>query len=184
MLKKVIYLLLSAGILYAGYLAAVRLQYWDRSIRIFAIGDSRFINDGRGGGDFGRPDRIGESPDGERIYRNDGQGHGFQRNEMRQIDDSGRLGYARGREPVGLAGRSIPDSIRRQFRPGNERTEARTSFARDIPGRQGRDHGGFSGGKKVNLRNVLWFLAVFASFTVIAIYIDKSYCMVRKRRAG
>jgi hypothetical protein len=51
-----------------------------------------------------------------------------------------------------------------------------------MTGRQGRDHGEISGGKKVNLRNVLWFLAVFASFTVLSIYVDKAYCMVSRRK--
>jgi hypothetical protein len=184
MVKKGAYLLLSIGILYAGYIAAIRLQYWERSIRIFLIDDSQFIDEGRGRRDFGRPDRTGESPERERFYGNNRQGHGFQRNEMRQMNDSTRGGYARGREPMGMAGRNNPDSLRRQFRPGNERSEVRSSFERGVPGRQGREHGAFPGGKRVSLRNVIWFLAVFASFAVLAIYIDKAYCLVRKRRAG
>jgi len=42
--------------------------------------------------------------------------------------------------------------------------------------------GEFPGGKKINIRNVKWFLAVFASFTVIVIYIDKAICLIRKRK--
>jgi hypothetical protein len=45
-----------------------------------------------------------------------------------------------------------------------------------------RGRGEFQGGKKINIRNVKWFLAVFASFTVIAIYFDKAICFVRKRK--
>ncbi|MCJ7449677.1 MAG: hypothetical protein MUO72_18525 [Bacteroidales bacterium] len=33
-----------------------------------------------------------------------------------------------------------------------------------------------------SIRNVLWFLAVFASFAVIVIYLDKAYCRIRKRK--
>jgi hypothetical protein len=47
---------------------------------------------------------------------------------------------------------------------------------------EGIRRGEFPGGKKINLNNVLWFLAVFASFTVLAIYIDKAFCLIRKRK--
>jgi hypothetical protein len=42
--------------------------------------------------------------------------------------------------------------------------------------------GGSHGRKKVAIGNVTWFLAVFASFTVIIIYLDK--LLYRKRGRG
>lgn len=52
---------------------------------------------------------------------------------------------------------------------------------------EGRDRGGdkrgdFRRGKKVRLRNVLWFLAVFASFTTGAIYVDIAHITILKRK--
>jgi hypothetical protein len=72
--------------------------------------------------------------------------------------------------------RQIPDSIRAIFEARDGRPDHRMSNG----GSRGR--GEFPGGKKINLRNVVWFLAVFASFTVAVIYIDKLYNLIRKRK--
>lgn len=40
----------------------------------------------------------------------------------------------------------------------------------------------FRGEQKINLGNVLWYLAAFASFTVAAIYIDKCLRLIRKNK--
>jgi len=58
----------------------------------------------------------------------------------------------------------------------------RGPFEGGIRNSEGRGRGEFPGGKKINLRSVVWFLAVFASFTVVAIYLDKTYCLIRKRK--
>jgi hypothetical protein len=71
--------------------------------------------------------------------------------------------------------RELPDSIRARF----EAVEGRHD-----PGGEGRERGEFRGGKKINLRNVLWFLAVFASFTVIVIYMDKGYYLICKKKSA
>jgi hypothetical protein len=36
-------------------------------------------------------------------------------------------------------------------------------------------------GKKSGIGNILWFLAIFASFTVITIYVDKSVSHIGKK---
>ncbi len=41
---------------------------------------------------------------------------------------------------------------------------------------------GFRGEQKINLGNVIWYLAVFASFTVAAIYMDKLFHLLRKSK--
>ena len=53
----------------------------------------------------------------------------------------------------------------------------------------GRDRGGhgrgdFRRGKKVRLGSVLWFLAVFASFTAVTIYVDKAHIKFLKRKSS
>jgi hypothetical protein len=45
-----------------------------------------------------------------------------------------------------------------------------------------RGRGEFPGGKRINIRNVKWFMAVLASFTVFVIYIDKAICLIRRRK--
>jgi hypothetical protein len=79
--------------------------------------------------------------------------------------------------------RQMPDSIRQRFKAGDRRPGDRMSFE------GGRGHGGerrgggeFRDGRNVSLRTVGWFLAVFAAFTVITIYLDKAYYLIRKRK--
>jgi hypothetical protein len=72
--------------------------------------------------------------------------------------------------------RELPDSIRARF----ETREGRPG--QGMRNGEGRGRGEFHGGKKINIRNVKWFLAVFASFTVIVIYIDRAICLIRKRK--
>jgi len=76
--------------------------------------------------------------------------------------------------------RELPDSI--QFRPRNGERLERAPGGGGIRNGEGRGRGEFPGGKKVNIRNVKWFLAVFAAFTVVAIYIDKVVCLIRRRK--
>jgi len=57
------------------------------------------------------------------------------------------------------------------------------NFSGGIRNVEGRGRSDFNGGKKVSLRNVLWFLAVFASFTVATLYIDRWISLLRKRKA-
>jgi hypothetical protein len=78
--------------------------------------------------------------------------------------------------------RNIPDSLRQQIRQNNGEQTGRTQFERGLRDRERRGRGEFYRGKKIYLRNVLWFLAVFAAFTVVIIYVDKAYCSVNKRK--
>jgi hypothetical protein len=72
--------------------------------------------------------------------------------------------------------RELPDSIRARF----EAREGRPG--QGVRNGEGRGRGEFPGSKKINIRNVKWFLAVFASFTIIVIYIDKAICLIRRRK--
>lgn len=72
--------------------------------------------------------------------------------------------------------RILPDSIRARFEVREGRPEHGTSNNGD------RARIEFPGSKKINLRNVKWFLALFASFTVVVIYVDKLYSLIQKRK--
>ena len=76
--------------------------------------------------------------------------------------------------------RELPDSI--HFRSRDGERMGRGSIEGGIRNGEGRGRGEFPGGKKINIRNVKWFLAVFALFTVIVIYFDKAVCLLRKRK--
>lgn len=159
MVRKIIYAIISLMILYFGYSAFTRLNYWDRSTRIFKLDRSQTFDRrlGRGG------------PEGSRGGRTD----------LRNIPDSIRQRFADagGRpefRPERSEFRQIPDSVRRGFAgPGFRRSNERD---------EGRGHGDFRGGKKINLNNIWWFMAVFASFTVIVLYLDRLIILIRKRR--
>jgi hypothetical protein len=68
----------------------------------------------------------------------------------------------------------------RPVRQGFEERDVRPGFegrGRNFSGFRRRDDGnetGSRGGKSISLMNVMYFLSVFAAFTVIAIYVDKA----------
>lgn len=67
--------------------------------------------------------------------------------------------------------------IGRQQRNGERITQDTNFITSDGDRRKG-----FRGEQNINLGNVLWYLAVFASFTVAAIYIDKWLRLIRKSK--
>lgn len=77
--------------------------------------------------------------------------------------------------------RNIPDSLAQQFRRNEGDRTGRGQFGGGMGRRDGHGRDEFSGGGKISLRNVGLFLAVFAGFTVIAVYAEKAICFVRKR---
>jgi len=169
MVKKISCLIISAAIITAGYFALGKLNYWERSVRIFSMNNTDQRFEGRGRGGFERPEGFRERS-GRQV--------------MRELPDSIRARFeAEGRRPM-IRDRNIPDSLRRQFRQDGVERIDRGSFEGRTRDGGDRGRGGFSGGKKINLMNVVWFLAVFASFTVITVYLDKAYCLIKKRRNG
>jgi len=174
MARKISFLILSVAILVTGIKGFSKLNYWDRSVRIFSLTEDgsfegRTVRDQNG--------RGFES-------REEGGREGFARPEMRDLPDSIRVRFEAGeasRSP-GMRDRNIPDSLEQQFGQGNGDRKGRgTSEVGGRPG-EGRGRGEFPGSKKFNLRNVKWFLAVFASLTVVIIYIDKAFGLIRRRK--
>lgn len=155
MVKKISFLILSLAIVVIGVIAFSKLSYWERSVRIFGY-SSEASFDGR----------IGR-----------GSGERGENGERGRFDRQGRPGEEFGRPEV----RQMPDSLRQQFRQGNGERMERGRIEGGIRNGEGHGRGEFSGGKKINLRNVQWFLAVFALFTVAALYIDKGIKLARKR---
>ena len=92
-----------------------------------------------------------------------------------QVDGRGNGGFRDER-------RHFPDSLSREFSQGFSGRSERSPNDAGFRQRGGRGRGDFRGGKKINLGNVLWYLAVFASFTVTAIYIDNWLRLIRKSK--
>jgi hypothetical protein len=161
MVKKISFLILSVAILLIGVIAFSKLSYWDRSVRIFSFNSASFEG------------RMGRGPEirGE-----------FPRPEMRELPDSIRRSFEarEGRPGSGMRERNFPGSLRQQFGPRNGERLERGPVEGGMRNGEGRGRGESPGGKKIALRNVVWFLAVFASFTVLVIYIDKAYSLIRK----
>jgi hypothetical protein len=154
MIKKISFLILSVAILLTGIIAFSKLGYWDRSVRIFSYSsDAQFAG------------RNGSGPGGREEF---GEGGRFSEREERS-------GFGRGN-------RNIPDSIIQKLEPPHKERMGTGSFKRGLKYGEGHGRGEFQGGKKINLRNVLWFLAVFASFTVASLYADKGINLIRKRK--
>jgi hypothetical protein len=175
MIRKISFLLLSIGIVVVGYIAFRELSYWERSVRIFKYEpDTAF--QGRGGrGHEGRSNFRGVNG----SERPGGRERGFERPGIRELPDSIRQRLEARREGVRERGRNIPDSLRRDF--AESRLE-RASFMREGRGGDRHGRGGLPDGRKMNLRNVYWFLAVFSLFTVAVIYLDKAICLLKKKK--
>jgi len=170
MVKKISFSILALAILAAGIYAFTRTNYWERSIRIFSYDSSASFN-GRGGNGQG-------GFDGRRMP---GESRDFNRPDFNQLPDSVRARFEAGRGRPDTDRGNVPDSLRRQSGDRNRLEGGRPSFEGGFRDGGGRGRGEFPGGKIINFRNVQWFLAVFAMFTVIAIYLDKAICLIRKR---
>jgi len=183
MIKKISWLIISAAIMVAGYYALNRLNYWERSVRIFIIdnSDQRFKE--RQGGGAGRSEGRSDLREREGFERPDRPRDGFERPKGKELPDSIRRHIESEGGRQGMRGRSIQDSLRLQSGQSyNEDKLDRGSIESGFRDHRGNGRGNSYNTKKVNLRNVLWFLALFASFTVLAIYIDKGYHLIRKRK--
>jgi hypothetical protein len=164
MIKKICFLILSAAIVTAGVIAFSKLSYWERSVRIFSFSSNTTFEGRRDRGPDGRGEfflpEMGELPDSIRS-----------RFEA-EVDHPGQ----------GMRDRDIPDSLRQQFGPQNGEQQGRGHFEGGIRNGEIRGRGEFPGGKKINIKNLKWFPALFASFTVIIIYIDKAIGLIRRRK--
>ena len=173
MTKKISFIILSVAIVVTGYFAFRNLNYWQRSVRIFKMNSDQ---------PFGRSREGFERRGG--FDRLSNEGERFDRNATREMPDSlrKRFGEAERVRPAIQEG-TVPDSIRQRFKSGERRPGDRMSFEGGR-GRGGDRRGGngFRDGRNINLGTVGWFLAVFAAFTVITIYLDKAYYLVRKRK--
>ena len=163
MAKQISFLILSVAILITGIIAFSKLSYYDRSTRILKYNSSTIFEGRMGRGPYGR--------------------EGHYRNEVRDLSDRKRADFetTESRRGPGIRGSNIPDSLRQQFRTRDGERMGRGSFEGGIRREEGRGRGEFTTGGKISIRNVKWFLAVFAAFTVIAIYLDKAICFIRRR---
>jgi hypothetical protein len=187
MVKKISFAILSLAILVTGVIALKKLNYWESSVWIFKLNSGQLSEgrnghgqgDGRGRGGFRDERRI------ERAEGIDGQqrpGERFEGSPMRELPDSIRERFSgRGRGP-GMRDRNFSDSLRRDFSHEFSGRSERVPNDAGFRSHDGRGRGDFSGEKKINLRNVLWYLAAFASFTIVAIYSDKALKLIRKRK--
>jgi hypothetical protein len=139
--KKISITIVSLLIILAGVFAFNKLQYWDRSARIFKLNSKQLF-----GRDFGR--HSGDFESRNRRDRSDNPGERTARPEFRNVPDSLREGRSR--------------SFSREGSDSRER-----NFERSIQRR-----GNHRQGKDIQLRTVVWFLAVFAAFTVLTNYLD------------
>jgi len=154
MVKKIIQTVLVVVILITGVLGFINLSYWNRSVRIFSYGQM------------------------ENFTVRDGREGGFRSGQGNREQFRDRESGARFRE------RSLPqDSIKGQTR-GNFGPGFRGGPG-DGHGRgEGFRRGGHGGGGTVNLAKVSWFLAVFAAFVTLTIYLDKLVKYLNMKRAA
>jgi len=173
MVRKISLIIFSAAILFAGFTGAKRLRYWERSVWIFKISEQQDRFDRRGGGNYGRPEESRNDGERDRSARFEGERERSDRQRPVVFRDSIRAEFELRERSIRQPGRNEPDSLRHQLRVGVIEPTETGSFERGRADRDQHGRGGFRGRKKVSLRNVGWFLAVFASFTVIIIYQDK-----------
>jgi hypothetical protein len=176
MIKKILLILLAVSVLITGYISLRKVNFWQRSAMVFNLNSTSQPFNGRG------ERGTGSFQDREGFVPREGSRGGLQRPERMNIPDSLRGRFeGRGQRP-GMGFRNSPDSLR----TGRMMNDS-TFIARGLPGggMRGMDRDGgreFRGGSTINLRNVFYYLAVFAFFTVIVIYIDKAYCLIFKKK--
>ena len=168
MVKKISISILSVAIVILGIIAFNQFRYWERSIAIFKMNNEQSFGRGFGGGrnEFGR--NFGRG-------RFEGSRGTTERPDFRNIPDSVRQ---RRFSDARIATRS--DSLR----PGRMGSfpSNRPTFRNEGFDRSRQRGGNFRRGNNVQLRNVFWFLSVFAAFTTITVYIDKYVRYLTKGR--
>ena len=172
MVKKISFSIFAIAILVFGYIAFNKLNYWERSVRIFSTKNQIQNFEGR----------RGRVQNGNEGFGDRGGRDGFERPAMHELPDSIRARLrTEGRRQI-ESNRNTTDSLRQRGGRITREINGRGRFEAGMRNGQGRGRGEFPGGKEINLKNILWFLAVFASFTVAVIYFDKAYRLIRKRK--
>jgi hypothetical protein len=176
MVKKISTLFFAAIIVVTGIIAISKSDFMSRSARIFSVSFSeQNPGMGRERGDF------------------EGRGRTLARQDYRRGDrpgelpDSVRAGFNGKVTPRGLRERNMSDSLRRQFE-FREQFGGREGFREGSEGggikdggdlRRGRNH---ASSKKINLGSVGWYLSIFAFFTLLAVYTDRTLSLVMKKK--
>ncbi|MGW8315040.1 MAG: hypothetical protein ACWGNV_05525 [Bacteroidales bacterium] len=168
MWKSVSTLILSVVILAAGYYGATKLRYWERSIWVFksATPPQRFERRDRS---FPREVPLRDGTEQPRPSRDRAE---------RPVPPENRSDAENSRSGQRAAQNST------QFRQNQERdSEVPPSIRRGNFDNDRRGHHGPGRGKKISLGTVGWFLAVFASFTVITLYLDRITQRFRRKNS-
>ena len=176
MVKRILVLIFVAVVIITGYISLRKLNYWDRSVMIFKIDSSEQSFQGRGGRGFGEFEAR-EAGAGRPEFR-----EGMQRPGRMNMPDSLR------RRPDGRR----QQNFNRMGNPTDSltfrRTTRDTTFAArgDFGDRRrggemdrGRD---FRRGSTVNLNLVVYYLAVFAFFTLLVVYVEKFYRLIFRKK--
>lgn len=187
MVRKISFTILALAILVTGVIAFRKLNYWESSVWIFKLNSGQVTEERSGHGQgYGRGHGgFWDEKSPERTEGIEGQprtGERFEGLPMSELPDSiGERFAGRGRVS-GLRDRNFPDSLKQELpRDFRERSDRFTSDE-GLSSCDGRGRGDFRGGKKINLGNVVWYLAAFASFTIVAIHSDKALKLIRKRK--
>lgn len=181
MVKKISYLILSISILAAGSVGIRKLGYWDSSVRVFSYGSDVAFEGRTGRGPGGFEGRGGFRAD-EGFDNHKGRGGELSSREMGELPDSIRKHFSARRLTPDIEYRNLPDSLKQQSLDRDRERISRNHFEGGYNDGRGRDRGEFNNGNKISFRNVKWFMAVFAMFTVIVIYLDKAVILIRTKR--
>ena len=165
MIKKIAIIIFSVGLMASGIFGFNKLNYWERSVWIFDFKTMERRFDGRGRG--GRDEFDHRSRE---AY------------EGRQDPEQGRDRDFRDNPDSTLRMRTDGEFGERPDGEYRERSEGRASFGPGDRDRSGHGRGNSHRGKKVRLRNVIWFLAVFSAFTVVSVYLDRAWMRLRKKK--
>lgn len=178
MIKKLLYVLISLAVIVTGVYSFKKLDFYERSLRIFKAGNQTRFFEGRG--DRGS-DRFRIPPD---SIMSAGR---FNRGGGRNIPDSLARRSGRPLPPEGFRNNGRGNEFRGMQRPGGEMRQGRQQPGNEESGfvpRGNRNDGrrGYFGGQKVRLANIWLFLSVFALFTVITLWTDRFVCLINRRR--
>jgi hypothetical protein len=166
MARKISFLIISVIIVVVGVSAFSKLGYWERSAAIFTLNPQTPFS-GRAGDNHKRTGELNTS-EGRDLARD-----GIERSESDEdfLDSP-------------ASNKNISEDLNQKASHREREQHEKGTFRGDMRNGEVRRGVDSHGGSIINLGKVLMFLAVFALFTVIAIYTDRGIHLIKKRKAG
>jgi hypothetical protein len=163
MIRKISFLAFSVAILIMGCIGLSKVHFFGKSIRIFNVISASHTSQDQPGKEI----REFEKSDVHAIPERRRSRSGEESNYTEQKEDN-------------KENRSYDNN--RKLKHGEIDSAGGASLTENSGNVVKQERNDSHEGKKSGIGNTLWFLAIFASFTVITIYVDKTVSYINQKR--